>query len=234
METLLHKKRRILLIIVILLVPIAMYLLFARMATLGEWLSFFGSYIGSVITVAFAYFNTLYETKKQSENIKLQLEQSKQNDLDNEIRKTKIKNLAYLVNASVVLLVDVRNTEHELVINANNIKKYEDLCIEETVNLKSSVQAYFDIYNRHLAFFDEEEGNELSKINHKLAELFDQYYKENKDKVVEISKKTGILSVQDQAFFKKFHEDMYVYIEDECSYLVSAYNFYYKKAKKVN
>lgn len=41
--------------------------------TSGEWLGFWGSYLGSIITVLFSYFSIMYETKKETKNAKSKL-----------------------------------------------------------------------------------------------------------------------------------------------------------------
>lgn len=41
--------------------------------TSGEWLGFWGSYLGSIITVLFSYFSIMYKTKKETKNAKSKL-----------------------------------------------------------------------------------------------------------------------------------------------------------------
>lgn len=53
--------------LVIIITPILIYYFFAKQATIGEWLGFFGSYIGSSISIAFAYINTMIQMKKTNE-----------------------------------------------------------------------------------------------------------------------------------------------------------------------
>lgn len=52
---------------VIIIIPILIYCFFAKQATLGEWLGFFGTYFGSAISIGFSYINTKYQLKKRYE-----------------------------------------------------------------------------------------------------------------------------------------------------------------------
>lgn len=53
--------------LVIIIIPILIYYFFAKQATLGEWLGFFGTYFGSAISIGFAYINTKQQLKKTYE-----------------------------------------------------------------------------------------------------------------------------------------------------------------------
>lgn len=52
---------------VIIIIPTLIYYFFAKQATIGEWLGFFGSYIGSAISIVFAYINTKIQLGKTKE-----------------------------------------------------------------------------------------------------------------------------------------------------------------------
>lgn len=49
------------------LIPVLLYLIFAKKVTSGEWLGFFGTYFGSAISIGFAYINTKQQLKKTYE-----------------------------------------------------------------------------------------------------------------------------------------------------------------------
>lgn len=56
------------------------------LGTSGEWLGFWGSYLGSIITVLFSYFSIMYETKKETENAKYKLARESDKEKINLVR----------------------------------------------------------------------------------------------------------------------------------------------------
>ena len=68
----------------------------------ANWLGFWGSYLGSIFAIIFAY-----------ENTKIQLKKNKENDID----KYKIDKLANLMS----IIIDLRNEFEVLKSNANNL-----------------------------------------------------------------------------------------------------------------
>ena len=62
-----NREKIIVAALVIIIIPILIYCFLAKKATIGEWLGFFGSYIGSAISIAFAYINTMIQLKKTNE-----------------------------------------------------------------------------------------------------------------------------------------------------------------------
>lgn len=72
----------------IIIIPILICYFFAKQITIGEWLGFFGSYLGSLISIAFAYFNTMIQLKITNEKEVI-------NDLENLLRSAQIM-LRYL------------------------------------------------------------------------------------------------------------------------------------------
>ena len=70
---------------------------YVRIGTPNEWFGFWGSYIGSILSISFAYINSKIEANRQKESIERQLEQSKINDLDNAIKIDEINNLTMIL-----------------------------------------------------------------------------------------------------------------------------------------
>lgn len=80
----------------------------------GNWLSFWASYLVSALTIFFAYII-----------MKVQLEKSKQNELDNAIKISKLNNSAKLLNVSMDFLTILFKVESELEYNIKREKSNE-------------------------------------------------------------------------------------------------------------
>lgn len=87
--------------------------------TSGEWLGFWGSYLGSIITVLFSYFSIMYETKKETKNAKSKLaresDREKINLIKSRVTISKREKLCFIY-------------EVQFIDNFNkNFKKMEDM-----------------------------------------------------------------------------------------------------------
>ena len=106
-----------------------------RIGTPRDWLGFWSSYLGSILTVAFSYSIAKYETKKQKEI------SQKQWKHDNEIRllETMVEFRDLLADRKKVnyKLDDLINDYHN---RSNNKLKLDEKNLEKTVGLINDIQ----------------------------------------------------------------------------------------------
>ena len=155
---------------------------YVRIGTPNEWFGFWGSYIGSILSISFAYINSKIEANRQKESLERQLEQSKINDLDNAIKIDEINNLTmilgkisdYMANICSLNLFEKDPNE---VIDLNTFESFKG----EFSNL---VIKYMKNWNKFIlrCYISNEEyynlrnlNKKVSKISHKIGNSILQY-----------------------------------------------------------
>ncbi|MBI0033805.1 hypothetical protein [Lactobacillus sp. M0396] len=148
----------------------------------SAWLGFWGSYLGSILSISFAYINSKIEANRQKESLERQLEQSKINDLDNAIKIDEINNLTmilgevsdYMANICSLNLFEKYPNE---VIDLNTFESFKG----EFSNL---VIKYMKNWNKFIlrCYISNEEyynlrnlNKKVSKISHKIGNSILQY-----------------------------------------------------------
>ena len=147
---------------------------YVRIGTPNEWFGFWGSYIGSILSISFAYINSKIEANRQKESIERQLEQSKINDLDNAIKIDEINNLTmilgkisdYMANICSLDLFEEDPNEVNKVIDLDTFESFKG----EFINL---VIKYMKDWNKFILryYTGENEQTNLLKLNDKIAEI---------------------------------------------------------------
>lgn len=112
----------------------------------ANWLGFWGSYLGSIFAIIFAY-----------ENTKIQLKKNKENDID----KYKIDKLANLMS----IIIDRRNEFKVLKSNANNLAEMFEVP-NSNVNVDNNEEFNGYVQNdENLKNLNEKKFNEISSDN---------------------------------------------------------------------
>ena len=148
----------------------------------SAWLGFWGSYLGSILSISFAYINSKIEANRQKESLERQLEQSKINDLDNAIKIDEINNLTMILGevsdymANIFSLNLFKKNPNE-VIDLNTFESFKG----EFSNL---VIKYMKNWNKFIlrCYISNEEyynlrnlNKRVSKISHKIGNSILQY-----------------------------------------------------------
>lgn len=137
----------------------------------ANWLGFWGSYLGSIFAIVFAY-----------ENTKIQLKKNKENDID----KYKIDKLANLM----AIIIKRRNEYEKLKSTANTLaekygkpnfyndsdKKIEKISFENLMKLEES---HLSDWNKNFVIFDDEDPyiKYIEEKLKKISSLIDKYEK---------------------------------------------------------
>lgn len=122
-----------------------------RIGTPRDWLGFWSSYLGSVLTVAFSYSIAKYETKKQQETLQKQLEH------DNEFKllETMVEYMDFLENRRKTINelykltdVDLVNDDDDKILrNVKNILKNSVKLINDIQQSELDSLKYYSIIN---------------------------------------------------------------------------------------
>lgn len=134
-----------------------------RIGTPRDWLGFWSSYLGSVLTVAFSYSIAKYETKKQQETLQKQLEH------DNEFKllETMVEYMDFLENRRKTIdelykLTDVdlvNDDYHKKLSNVKNILQNSVKLIRDIQQSELHSLKYYSIINS----LDKDIGQNISK-----------------------------------------------------------------------
>lgn len=152
---------------IVMFIPIGLDSIFGKKVNAHDWFNFYGSFFGTLLGIGFSYINT-----------KLQLEQSKQNDLNNELKLKEIENLALLYNESTTLLVDIHNATAELLQYKIN-RKDKNYRFNKTFKIKDSLNRFLDFYNSHLAFINLEDAKLIREQVKDLKNKIDSFFYKN-------------------------------------------------------
>lgn len=143
----------------------------------SAWLGFWGSYLGSILSISFAYINSKIEAKRQKESIERQLEQSKINDLDNAIKTNEINLLTMIVGVitDCISIIDIHTGQIELLIKSDEIMDLNTF-LEFKFDFADKTSNYQKKWNKFiLSFYNSEEGhNDLTKYNDKIKKLIEE------------------------------------------------------------
>lgn len=145
-------------------IPGILFLIIGNLKQRTDWLSFWGSYLGSIITIAFAYINTQVSSKEQSENLKLQLEQSKQNDLDNAIKLDRMKRLFSLIDYFDIVNQEFKSAKIQAVINTKRTS-YAKLEFDKIKKIVTDLDFFVQKANNIFYITDFENNIDLKDIN---------------------------------------------------------------------
>lgn len=152
---------------IVMLIPTVLDSIFGKKVNAHDWFNFYGSFFGTLLGIGFSYINT-----------KLQLKQSKQNDLNNELKIKEIENLALLYDESATLLVDIHNATAELLQYKINIKD-KNYRFNKTFKIKDSLNHFVDFYNSHLAFINLEDAKLIRENLKVLKDEIDSFFYKN-------------------------------------------------------
>lgn len=151
----------------------------------SAWLGFWGSYLGSILSISFAYINSKIEANRQKESLERQLEQSKINDLDNAIKIDEINNLTMILGEVSDYMANI--------CSLNLFKKYPNEVIDLNTfesfkgEFSNLVIKYMKNWNKFIlrCYISNEEyynlrnlNKRVSKISHKIGNSILQYEKE--------------------------------------------------------
>lgn len=146
---------------------------YVRIGTPNEWFGFWGSYIGSILSISFAYINSKIEANRQKESIERQLEQSKINDLDNAIKIDEINNLTMILGEisdymANICFLDLFKEDPNEVNKVMDQERFNSFVVEFT-NLSTE---YTKNWNKFILryYTDKNEYTDLLKLNGKIAE----------------------------------------------------------------
>ena len=164
---------------------------YVRIGTPNEWFGFWGSYIGSILSISFAYINSKFEAKRQQTNLEHQieqskinlehqleqskinlehqLEQSKINDLDNAIKIDEINNLTtILANISDYMANICSFTLLGECPNSVMDQERFNSFVDEFANLSTE---YMKNWNKFILRYYTDENTDLLKLNDTIAEI---------------------------------------------------------------
>lgn len=150
---------------VIIIIPILIYYFFAKQATIGEWLGFFGSYIGSAISIVFAYINT-----------KIQLEKNNEKEVIDDLH-----NLLQSTETILSFLEDLDETLANVYRDKQSLKLFDiDIDIQKIYQIIS--QKFFNVATQINNFkvnfgtiMDRLEKSEIEKLEPDFKKWFDWY-----------------------------------------------------------
>ena len=150
---------------VIIIIPILIYCFFAKKATIGEWLGFFGSYIGSVISIAFAYINTMIQMKKANEKEVI-------GDLHNLLLSTETI-LSYLEDLDETLANVSNNKQSSNLFGIDiDIQKIYQIISQKFFNVTAQVNNFKVDFG---TIMDRLEKSEIEKLESYFKKWFDWY-----------------------------------------------------------
>ena len=144
---------------------------YVRIGTPNEWFGFWGSYIGSILSISFAYINSKIEANRQKESIERQLEQSKINDLDNAIKIDEINNLTMILGEISDYMANICSfTLFGKCPNSVTDQERFNSFVVEFANLSTE---YMKNWNKFILkyYTDKNEYTDLLKLNGKIAEI---------------------------------------------------------------
>lgn len=148
---------------------------FVRIGTPKAWFGFWGSYIGSILSIGFAYINSKIEGEQQRRNLEHQLEQNKINDLDNAIRKNEINHLTMILGelTDYISDIDYLLARIEEPVKDNQImdlKTFED-CKNDFANTNFKYQKKWNKFI--LSYYNSQDVHlELTTINNKISNIY--------------------------------------------------------------
>lgn len=144
---------------------------YVRIGTPNEWFGFWGSYIGSILSISFAYINSKIEANRQKESIERQLEQSKINDLDNAIKIDEINNLTMILGEISDYMANICSFTlfGKCPKSVMDQEKFNSFVVE-FANLSTE---YMKNWNKFILkyYTDKNEYTDLLKLNGKIAEM---------------------------------------------------------------
>lgn len=150
---------------VIIIIPILIYCFFAKKATIGEWLGFFGSYIGSAISIAFAYINTMIQMKKANEKEVI-------GDLHNLLLSTETI-LSYLEDLDETLANVSNNKQSSNLFGIDiDIQKIYQIISQKFFNVTTQVNNFKVDFG---TIMDRLEKSEIEKLESYFKKWFDWY-----------------------------------------------------------
>lgn len=166
-----------------------------RIGKSENWLAFWGSYIGSVIAVLFAYVNT-----------KIQLKESKRNDYEKAIKLNELNSAVSLLKASVYLENQVFMLSEEFKRNKDQTY-YSKLKIDKLLKWEEHWNTYIEKYDNSIAVYSSRLPKDIIEKNFKLGKEYSEMMKKvNIDFSDEIKKSiltTKKISKSDKQIFSE-------------------------------
>lgn len=178
----------------LIIIPFFLLLLLVGKTTLGDRLGFFGGYYGTVTSILFAYYNTLYQLKKEHENdiikslekliglsrqVKENLTLAQNEMIKNVYYLSEEKILEYRTNLTEKLLDKIEKYAGEIDIYLNQTNTNDDkylLNIENKIlsqYIELSENTVDLIYMKYLESKDK--GSKIKEQSLKLLKKLDQF-----------------------------------------------------------
>lgn len=126
----------------------------------GNWLGFWGSYLGSILSIAFAYVNT-----------KMQLKESKRNDYEKAIKLRELDSAVSLLQAAAYLQNHVHSLQVEFKYNKDQ-KNYKDLKIDTLSKIYEIQNNYMEKYNYSIVVYKAEDPKDIVEQNKKIYSYY--------------------------------------------------------------
>lgn len=180
----------------------------------ANWLGFWGSYLGSILAIVFAYINT-----------KAQLKESKQNDLDNAIKINKINNSTVLLNNIMAFLSKLDTIQAEIVFNTKMAKRICDIKYKNLNNLNNDWIDYITKWNTYAVTSNSDEIKNISDLINSLSIPYHKILETYSPKIQEIIDKpiNDPILDEDKKIFKDTNSEMDS-LRNNCIILVNKIN----------
>lgn len=191
----------------------------------GNWLGFWGSYLGSILSIAFAYVNT-----------KMQLKESKRNDYEKAIKLRELDSTVSLLQAASYLKTYVHSLKEEFEFNKNK-SLYKDLFIDYWSDIYKVQHSYIRKYNYAIDVYNAKDTQNIVMQNKEITkcylslvrtvninlfnEISDKIKAQSSEKICENHKK---------AFFEACDQAKALYTE--CERFTEVVDSFYENQKK--
>lgn len=188
----------------------------------SAWLGFWGSYLGSILSISFAYINSKIEAKRQKESIERQLEQSKINDLDNAIKTNEINLLTMIVGVitDCISIIDIHTGQIELLIKSDEIMDLNTF-LDFEIDFADTNLEYQKKWNKFILSYYNSKNvySDLTNRNAKIKKLYEETSICILDYDKKIKKSTNLdktlINDKRERMSKKYNEELNEYKPDK-------------------
>ena len=195
---------------------------YVRIGTPNEWFGFWGSYIGSILSITFAYINSKIEANRQKESIERQLEQSKINDLDNAIKTNEINLLTMIVGVitDCISIIDIHTGQIELLIKSDEIMDLNTF-LDFEIDFADTNLEYQKKWNKFILSYYNSKNvySDLTNRNAKIKKLYEETSICILDYDKKIKKSTNLdktlINDKRERMSKKYNEELNEYKPDK-------------------